>query len=118
MHSRAEDNLRFIRDTMESATAFTGVSGRGFIIAGSTALIATWITEQQDTASAWLGLYGDAVMAAGAYSIRLIPLMGILFIATGAVVLLTIVPATLVFGLSMGCLHIVFGGIIWRYHGG
>ncbi|MGH7653739.1 MAG: hypothetical protein ACREN6_03660, partial [Gemmatimonadaceae bacterium] len=41
LHSRAEDNLRFIRDTMAHAGAFTSVSGAGTIGAGVVGLAAS-----------------------------------------------------------------------------
>ena len=40
--AKAADNLRFIRATMESATAFTGVSGKGYVLTGLTAGAAAW----------------------------------------------------------------------------
>src|SRR6185436_5620531 len=43
LHDRAMDNLRYIRETMELATAFTGISGWGEIAIGVTALIASLI---------------------------------------------------------------------------
>ena len=38
---RALENLSFIRNTMERATAFTGVPGWGGVAMGGTALVAT-----------------------------------------------------------------------------
>lgn len=48
------DNLRFIRETMERATAFTAVPGWGGVAVGLTALPATWLAIQQPTPRAWL----------------------------------------------------------------
>ena len=59
-----------------------------------------------------------AVMTAGAWSVRIIPVMGALFLACGAVTLLLPVSGDLMLALGMGGLHIVFGLIIWRHHGG
>lgn len=48
---RAMDNLRFIRATMERATAYTGISGKGLMFVGATALIAAWAAAQQNATS-------------------------------------------------------------------
>ncbi len=66
----------------------------------------------------WLGLYGAGVMTAGAYSVRVVPLMGAAFMAMAAVALLTPVPGDAALALGMGGLHVVFGLLIWRWHGG
>ena len=57
LHDRAMDNLRYIRETMELATAFTGISGWGEIAIGVTALIASVIAAQQSTFNAWLAVW-------------------------------------------------------------
>jgi len=54
LHDRAIENLRFIRDTMERAGAFTGVPGWGGVGMGVTALGAAWIAHQQPTVERWL----------------------------------------------------------------
>lgn len=172
---------------MESATAFTGVSGKGYVLAGVSALIATWLAAQQATALTWLGVwmlelllagsvallmtlhkseqqgkslwsasgrklllafipamgvggvltlalflrgdltllpgiwlsvYGAAVTTAGAHSVRIVPVMGGCFMLLGALTLLLALPADLLLGLGFGGLHIVFGLLLWRHHGG
>ena len=57
LHDRAMDNLRYIRETMEMATAFTGISGWGEIAIGVTALIASAIAALQTTFNAWLAVW-------------------------------------------------------------
>jgi hypothetical protein len=57
LHDRAMDNLRYIRETMELATAFTGISGWGEIAIGVTALIASAIAAQQATFNVWLAVW-------------------------------------------------------------
>ena len=187
LQQHAADNLRFIRATMESATAFTGVSGKGYVLAGLSAVFASWLAAQQAapltwlgvwmlelvlagslalaltaakterqgkslwSASGrklllafipamtiggvltlalflrndlsllpgiWLGLYGAAVTTAGAHSVRVVPVMGIAFMVLGAAVLLLPLPPDLMLGVGLGGLHIVFGSVLWRNHGG
>jgi hypothetical protein len=188
LQGRAIDDLRFIRETMENAAAFTAVSGWGMVAVGATAFAAAAVAVAQPTvrdqliawfaaaavsiaisayaiwrkakrASAplfhgagrkfllsflppmtvgailtyvllesgnfalvppmWLMLYGTAVITGGAFSVRVVPLMGLLFIGAGVVSLL--LPAWTthwLLGAAFGALHVIFGLIIARRHGG
>ena len=67
----------------------------------------------------WLLLYGAGVVSAGMFSIRLIPLMGAAFLLVGALALLSPASwATAWMAAGFGGLHLVFGLLIARRHGG
>jgi len=68
LHERAMDNLQYIRETMERATAFTGISGWGQVAIGITALaaafIAAFLSAQQKSFKSWLAVWvAEAVIA-------------------------------------------------------
>ena len=64
LHERAMDNLKYIRETMERATAFTGISGWGQVAIGFTAIASASISAQQKTFEAWLAVWmAEAVIA-------------------------------------------------------
>lgn len=67
----------------------------------------------------WLLLYGTAVTTAGAFSIRVVPIMGLCLMAIGAAALV-MAPAggDLFMALGFGVVQIGFGLLIARRYGG
>jgi hypothetical protein len=57
LHDRAMDNLRYIRETMERASAFTAVPGWGQVAIGSTALVAAFFAWRQTSPTVWLEIW-------------------------------------------------------------
>lgn len=186
LHEHAADNLRFIRETMESTGRFTELSGLGYLLIGVSAALA-WLVSQQfspefglvvwfvefviatviglwftarKAASTgatlwnrsarklllafsppmaagglltfvlyptgnlaliqgiWLSLYGVSVMTGGLFSVSIIPVMGMAFMAAGAIALLWPDTTGWMMLLGFGGLHGLFGLLIWRRYGG
>lgn len=67
----------------------------------------------------WLIVYGAAIAAAGAFSVRILPVLGLCFMAVGVIAFVAPTSwAPWLLGLAFGGLHIVFGTIIARRYGG
>lgn len=90
------------------------------LVAGTAITLGLWRYEHYEMmAPVWMLLYGAAVVTGGAFSVRVVPVMGWLFIGVGASAFA--LPASfgnILMGASFGLLHIVFGLIIARRYGG
>jgi hypothetical protein len=90
------------------------------LICGVVITLGLWRYEHYEImAPIWMLLYGASVVTGGAFSVRVVPIMGWFFIAFGA--LAFALPAgysNYLMAASFGILHIVFGVIIARRYGG
>ena len=189
IHERALADLRYIRSAVESAGAFTAVSGLGGVTMGVVGLVAAMIAATETDVprrwlsiwlaaavvacaigivamvrksrragtslvsaparrfalaffpavgaaavltaalasrgafellpALWLLLYGVAVSAGGALSVRVVPFMGLALLGTGVVALFVPLPAAnVLLGLGFGAVQIAAGVVIIRRYGG
>ena len=90
------------------------------LIAGVAITLGLWRYEHYEMmAPVWMLLYGAAIATGGAFSVRLVPVMGWIFMAVGS--LAFALPAAYgdyLMGASFGLVHIVFGAIIAKRYGG
>src|SRR5262245_106877 len=64
IHAHAIENLRFIRETMERAEAFTAVPGWGGVLMGISAVVAAVVSGAPDNTTRWMAVWlVDAVVA-------------------------------------------------------
>jgi hypothetical protein len=66
----------------------------------------------------WLLLYGTGIVAAGAFSVAVVPLQGLAFLILGGAALLVPQAGDLLLGLGFGVVNLVFGIVIAVRHGG
>jgi len=60
----ALEHLEVIRETLERSTAFTAVSGWGYVGMGATAFVASYLALRQPSIEAWLAVWlGEALVA-------------------------------------------------------
>ena len=101
--------------------------GRKFLLSFSPPMVVgallTFVLYQagfvQAIPGVWLLLYGTGVVAGGAFSVRIVPVMGLCFMVAGVIALFA--PATwshAILGAAFGGLHVAFGIPIARSYGG
>ena len=91
------------------ALAAGGVLTAAIVWDGSTRLIP----------GVWLLLYGIGVVQAGAFSVRVVPAMGVVFVILGAIALpMPWLWANVLLVAGFGLAHIGFGAVIARKYGG
>lgn len=90
------------------------------LFAGIAITLGLWKFEHYEMmAPVWMLCYGASVVTGGAFSVRIVPVMGWIFMGMGAAAFL--LPASygnILMGASFGLLHIVFGAIIAQRYGG
>lgn len=115
------------RKSRSSGSSLVSAPARRFALAfvpaiiTGTALTATLVArgDWDLLPATWLLLYGVAVSAGGAMSVRVVPLMGAVLLAIGVAALFVSFPiANLLLGLGFGVLHVVTGVVIARSYGG
>jgi len=116
-----------VSKSREAGTSLLSGPGRQFVYSFAPPLFAGALLTlllvrmgaSGEIAGVWLLLYGTGVVTGGAFSIRIVPLMGLCFMVLGAVALFC--PPTwgnAFLASGFGGLHMVFGTVIARKYGG
>jgi hypothetical protein len=115
------------RKAKRAGVSFTGTPARRFFVsyfapiaAGAALTVVLARAGAWDALPAtWLLLYGASFVSSGAYSIRVVPVMGVCYMVLGLVACFTSHTAgNMLLGAGFGGLHLIFGLIIARSYGG
>ena len=119
--------IAMARKASQAGSRLTGANAQRFalgmaapFVAGAAITYSLWVTR---TFSAmppvWLLLYGAGVLTGGAYSINIVRIIGLFFMALGLIAVVTPPGLGNVWlGIGFGAVHVGFGLYIARYHGG
>ena len=115
------------RKASKAGVSFTGAAARRFFISYFAPIVAgaalTFVLARAGLVHAlpatWLLLYGASFISSGAFSIPVVPVMGVCFMLLGiAACFVSPAVANALLGAGFGGLHLVFGLIIARSYGG
>ncbi len=113
--SRIGDTSLLSTPAMKFARAFAPP-----LLAGVVITLGLWrFGHFESMMPVWMLCYGAAVVCGGAYSVRVVPVMGWCFLILGAATFA--LPAgrgNTMMAASFGLLHIIFGAVIARRYGG
>jgi hypothetical protein len=116
-----------VRKARLANVSFTGAPARRFfmsyfapiIAAAALTLMLGRLGFRGAMPATWLLLYGVSFISSGAFSIRVVPVMGVCFMVLGiAAVFAPLAIANVLLGAGFGALHVIFGLIIARSYGG
>lgn len=119
--------VAMVRKARRANVSFRGVAARRFfssyfapIVAGAALTYLLGHAGRYEFLPAtWLLLYGASFISSGAYSIPVVPVMGICFMVLGMTACLVSAGAgNLLMGAGFGGLHLIFGVVIARRYGG
>ncbi len=88
------------------------------VLAGGALTLALREPAPETIPGTWLLLYGTGVVAAGVFSVSVVPLQGLCFLALGAAALIVPSAGDFLLAAGFGGVHIVFGIVIARRYGG
>jgi hypothetical protein len=115
------------RKAARNATPLLSRPFRRFVLAMAPSFVAGLVLTlelersglQNFMGATWLLLYGAGVASAGAFSVRVVPIMGASFLALGALAAFTPPSwSTPLLAAGFGGIHLIFGFIIARNYGG
>ena len=107
--------------------SFSGTPARRFFISYFAPIVAAAILTlflaragfHAALPATWLLLYGASFVSSGAFSVPLVPAMGVCFMVLGlAAGFISFSAANMLLGAGFGGLHILFGVLIARRYGG
>lgn len=115
-----------VRKAREQGTRVLSVPGKKFLLGLCPPLVAGAILSVvlvqhgalEIVPGMWLLLYGVGAITGGASSVPTVPVMGACFMVLGCVALVAPATGLALLALGFGGLHVVFGYVIARRHGG
>ncbi|MFL6248506.1 MAG: hypothetical protein ACJ74H_20955 [Thermoanaerobaculia bacterium] len=119
--------VTMIRKAKRSDVSFRGAPARRFFISYFAPILAGAVLTiflarhgfHAALPATWLLLYGASFISSGAYSIPVVPVMGVCFMLLGtAAGFVPFAIANILLGIGFGGLHVVFGWVIARRYGG